>query len=225
MVGSAVLEKAHLEPACDPAPAPIWPPVSFVIPTLNEAPNLPHILPRIPRWAHEVIIVDGLSSDDTIAVARRLLPDVRVVLEKQRGKGAALRAGFQAASGEIIVMLDADGSMAPEESIVFVAALLGGADMVKGSRRIQGAGSHDISAFRSLGNLGLTWIVRLLFRARFSDLCYGYMAFWTRHVPTLHCDCSGFEIETLLNLRAIRGRLKIVEIASFESERDRKSVV
>jgi hypothetical protein len=116
-------------------------------------------------------------------------------------------------------MLDADGSMLPEEAILFVGALMAGADMAKGSRFLQGAGTDDMSLFRMLGNWGLTLIVRVLYGGLFSDLCYGYMAFWTRHAATLNCDCDGFEIETLINVRALKNRLKIVEVASFEAPR------
>ncbi|MDH2347387.1 glycosyltransferase family 2 protein [Bradyrhizobium sp. SSUT77] len=192
--------------------------MSFVVPTLNEAKNLPWLLPRIPNWAHEIIIVDGRSTDDTVAVARRLR-DVKVVMEPRRGKGAALQAGFRAATGDIIVMIDADGSMVPEEAVVFVSTLIAGADLVKGSRFLQGAGTDDMSLFRMLGNWGLTQIVRLLYGGVFSDLCYGYMAFWTKHVVTLDCDCDGFEIETLINVRALKNHLNIVEVASFEAPR------
>jgi len=195
------------------------PRVSFIIPTLNEARNLPFLLPRIPAWAYEVIVIDGRSTDGTVDIARRLRPDVKIVLEPRRGKGAALQAGFRAATGDIIVMLDADGSMAPEEAILFVGALMSGADLVKGSRFLQGAGSDDISMWRMLGNWGLTQVVRLLYGCSFSDLCYGYMAFWTKHVDCLRCDCDGFEIETLINVRALKNRLKIVEVASFETPR------
>ena len=195
------------------------PRVSLVIPTLNEAENLKWLLPRIPRWVHEILIVDGCSTDGTIEMARRLRPEVRIVLEHRRGKGAALRAGFEAARGDLIVMLDADGSMDPNEIILFVAALMSGADFVKGSRFMQGAGTSDMTLFRRSGNLGLTLAVRMLYGSAFSDLCYGYMAFWTRHVPILRSECDGFEIETLINIRALKSRLKIVEVASFESER------
>lgn len=197
----------------------VLPRVSFIVPTLNEAKNLPWLLPRIPSWAHEVVVVDGRSTDDTVEVARRLRPDVKVVMERRRGKGAALQAGFNAATGDIIVMIDADGSMVPEEAIVFVGALMAGADLVKGSRFLQGAGTDDMSLFRMLGNWGLTQIVRVLYGGGFSDLCYGYMAFWRKHVATLDCDCDGFEIETLINVRALKNHLNIVEIPSFEASR------
>lgn len=195
------------------------PRVSLVIPTLNEAENLKLLLPRMPEWVHEIIIVDGRSTDGSAEIAASLRSDVRVVLERRKGKGAALRAGFGAATGDLIVMLDADGSMDPEEILLFVAALMSGADFAKGSRFMQGAGTSDMTLFRRLGNLGLTYAVRALFGSSFSDLCYGYMAFWTKHVPLLDCQCDGFEIETLINIRALKSKLKIVEVASFESDR------
>lgn len=192
------------------------PKVSVVIPTLNEAKNLPWLLPRVPGWVHEVIIVDGCSSDNTVEIARQLRTDVRIVTEHRRGKGVAVRAGFAAASGDVVVMLDADGSMAPEEIIFFLGALMSGADFVKGSRFLQGAGTDDMSLFRMLGNWGLTQTVRALYGGAFSDLCYGYIAFWSRHIPIFACDCDGFEIETLINIRALKNKLKVVEVASFE---------
>jgi glycosyltransferase involved in cell wall biosynthesis len=195
------------------------PSVSFVIPTLNEAENLPHVLPRIPAWAHEIIIVDGRSTDKTIEVALNLCPNAVIVREPKRGKGAALIAGFKAATGDVIVMLDADGSMDPGESIVFLSALMAGADLVKGSRTMQGAGSSDISYYRSLGNWGLTRLVRWFYRCTYSDLCYGYIAFWRHHVQRLGCDCDGFEIETLIAVRALRHKMKVAEVPSFESVR------
>ena len=195
------------------------PKVSLVIPTLNEAENLKLLLPCIPTWVHEIVIVDGRSTDGTPDVALALRKDVRIVMEPRKGKGAALLAGFRAATGDAIVMLDADGSMAPDEILLFVAALMSGADFAKGSRFMQGAGTSDMTVFRRLGNLGLTLAVRTLYGSSFSDLCYGYMAFWTKHVPLLECQCDGFEIETLINIRALKGKLKIVEVASFESER------
>ncbi len=195
------------------------PTVSIVIPALNEGKNLPHVLPKIPTWVHEVILVDGNSVDDTIAVAKSILPDIRIITQEKRGKGIALRTGFAAAEGDIIVMLDADGSMDPAEIPAFVSALLVGADFAKGSRFLHGGGTHDMSILRYSGNLGLTWLVRLFYGGKYSDLCYGYNAFWKKVLPLLDLDADGFEIETLMNLRALMARLKIVEVSSFEDLR------
>ena len=194
--------------------------VSVVIPALNEAENLPHVLPRIPGWVHEVVLVDDHCTDDTIAVARSLMPAIRVVENTGRpGKGNAMTVGFAAATGDIIVMLDADGSEDPGEIPIFLGALLGGADFAKGSRFILGGGTSDMPLLRRLGNKGFVLLVRVLFGARFSDLCYGYNAFWRRVLPQLALDADGFEIETMLNLRAFKAGLAIKEVASFESER------
>ena len=193
--------------------------VSVVIPALNEAENLPHVLPRIPEWVHEVILVDGHSTDRTVAVARELRRDIRIVRQQGRGKGAALRSGFAAARGDIIVMLDADGSTDPTEIPLFVGALLAGADFVKGSRFLQGGGTADMPLHRKLGNWGFAIGVRILFGGIYSDLCYGYNAFWRRVLPHLHLYGDGFEIETIMNVQALRSGLKVVEVPSFEAER------
>jgi len=201
------------------APSITKPTVSVVIPTLNEAENLPHVLPRIPKWVDEVVLVDGHSTDNTIAIARELIPDIRVIFQDRRGKGAALRAGFAAARGDIIVMLDADGSTDPAEIPAFVGALLAGADFVKGSRFLQGGGTADMPLYRRFGNWGFVLGVRLMFGGSFSDLCYGYNAFWRHILPKLALDGDGFEIETMMNVRALHAGFKVAEVASFEAPR------
>ena len=193
--------------------------VSVVIPTLNEAANLPHILPKVPDWVYEIIIVDGYSTDDTINVARHLRPAARVVLQTARGKGNALACGFAAARGDIIVMLDADGSTDPQEITRFVQPLLDGADFAKGSRCMAGGGSKDLSRLRSTGNRALRSIVNLLYRQHYSDLCYGYNAFWTRCLGAMQIDCAGFEVETLIHVRIAKAGLDVREVPSLEHER------
>ncbi len=195
------------------------PTVSVVIPCLNEAKNLPYVLPKVPKWVDEIIIVDGRSTDDSVAVAKKLCPDAIIVMEPRKGKGVALRAGFERATGDIIVMLDADGSTDPCEIPVYVGALLSGCDFAKGSRFIQGGGTSDMEPHRRLGNFGLTMLVRVLFGCGYSDLCYGYNAFWSRILPKLALDGDGFEIETMMNLRVLRNRFKVMEVPSFESSR------
>lgn len=199
---------------------PAWiPSVSVIIPTLNEAKNLQYVLPRIPEWVSEVILVDGCSTDNTVEVARQLRPDIRIIEEQRRGKGLALRTGFAAATGELIVMIDADGSTDPAEIPAFVGALLAGADFAKGSRFLQGGGTADISALRSLGNWGFVMLARMLFGGHYSDLCYGYNAFYARVLPLLDLDSDGFEIETQMNVRALRAGLRVTEVPSFEANR------
>lgn len=196
----------------------VWLRVSVVMPTRNEAQNLPHILPRLPG-VHELIVVDGSSTDDTVDVARRLYPAVRVVHQTGTGKGDALARGFAVATGDVVVTLDADGSADPAEIPRFVEALSLGADYAKGSRFLRGGGSDDITVLRRTGNWGLTRLVNLLFRTRYSDLCYGYNAFWSHFGDSLARDVPGFEVETAMNLRAATGDLSVVEVPSWEGRR------
>jgi glycosyltransferase involved in cell wall biosynthesis len=194
--------------------------VSVVIPALDEAENLPHVLPRLPAWVHEVILVDDHCTDDTVEVARSLLPGIRVVRnDRAPGKGNALRAGYEAATGDILVQLDADGSEAPEEIIHFVSAIVAGADFAKGTRFAYGGGTSDMTGLRRYGNYGFVLLVWLLYGVRFTDLCYGYNAIRREALEALNLDVSGFEIEAALNLRAVAHGLRIVEVPSFEAER------
>ena len=197
----------------------VGPTVSLVIPARNEARNLPHVFAQIPAEVDEVILVDGRSTDDTVEVARALRADVVVVTQRGRGKGDALRCGFAACRGDIVVMADADGSNDLAEIRRFVAALMDGADLAKGSRFLPEGGSADISPLRRMGNSALSGLVNVLFGTRYTDLCYGYNAFWRSALNALSLDCEGFEVETLINVRAALAGLDVTEVPSFESRR------
>jgi glycosyl transferase family 2 len=193
--------------------------VSVVVPAMNEGQNIGHVLERLPGGLHEVILVDGNSKDDTVEAARRTYPDIRVTTQSGRGKGDAFRTGFAAVTGNLVVMLDADGSADPAEIPRFVAALEAGADFAKGSRYMEGGGSADITHLRSLGNSVLSGTANLLHGTHFTDLCYGYNAFWARCLPFISLDVPGFEVETLINLRIAGAGMKITEVPSYEEER------
>lgn len=193
--------------------------VSVIIPTLNEADNVAWALSRLPDGIDEVVLVDGRSTDGTVEVARRARPDIRVVLEPRPGKGAALRAGFEAATGDYVVMIDADGSMHPEEIALYVAYLEAGYQFVKGSRFMLAGGSDDMTLVRRLGHWPLLSFVKWTFRVRFTDLCYGFCAFRRDCLPALQLTADGFEIESELVLRAVRARLRMAEIPSWELPR------
>jgi glycosyltransferase involved in cell wall biosynthesis len=196
-----------------------WPRVSVVIPTLNEALNLPHVLRAIPDCVHEVVVVDGLSTDGTPEVALEHRPDAKLVYETGAGKGVALQRGFDAATGDILVMMDADGSADPYEIPAFLEVLLAGADFAKGTRFCPGGGSSDITPLRSFGNRALGAAVNGLFRTKYTDLCYGYNAFWRHCLSAMKVDCNGFEVETLINIRVARAGLTVSEVPSFERDR------
>jgi glycosyltransferase involved in cell wall biosynthesis len=206
------------------------PRVSVVVPTYNEAKNLPHVFASLPADLHEVIVVDGHSTDGTIDVALSLRPDVRIVRQNRHGKGNAMACGFAAVTGDVIVMLDADGSADGHEIRRFVAALTDGADFAKGTRFAEGGGSSDITALRAWGNRWLNRIANAFFGTRYTDLCYGYNAFWTHCLRSLELDPGsrehdgklwgdGFEIETIINTRMAKAGMRITEVPSFEHPR------
>jgi glycosyltransferase involved in cell wall biosynthesis len=209
-------------------PPSVRPTVSVVIPALNEERNLPHVASRMPLDVDEIVFVNGRSSDNTAAVARELWPAAVHIDQTRTGKGNALACGFAAASGDIIVMIDADGSTDPAEIPSYVGALVAGADFAKGSRFIQGGGSEDITKLRRAGNKALNGLVNVLFGTKYTDLCYGYNAFWRRcldamQLPSIAADCAqwgdGFEIETLINVRLAGSKLNVIEVCSHEFSR------
>ena len=209
------------------------PTVSVVIPAKNEEKNIPHVLDALPDGLHEVILVDGNSVDKTVDVARQRYPEIIVIGQTRKGKGNALACGFARATGDFIVMIDADSSTDPAEIPRFVDALRQGADFAKGSRFMPGAGSSDISRVRQAGNFWLNKFVNLIYGTRYTDLCYGYNAFRRDCLEAIALDaegpegCSdeemlwgdGFEVETLINVRIAKAGLRVFEVPSFERNR------
>jgi len=195
-----------------------WPTVTAVIPTLNEADNLRWLLPRLTA-VDEVVIVDGESTDGTVEIARLLRPDAVIIVEPPTGKGTAMRVGMATATSDVLIMLDADGSMDPAEFDAFLALISRGFDFVKGSRYACGGGSDDLTGLRSVGNKALTGLANSLYRTNWSDLCYGYVAVRRSAVERLELKSTGFEIETEMCVNAIRAGLRMAEVASHESNR------
>ena len=193
--------------------------ISVVIPTKNEARNIGWVLERMEPLVDEIVIVDGLSHDGTIEAALRVRPDAVIVAHAVPGKGEAVRAGFAAATGDLVVMLDADGSMDPAEISTFVPALADGADVAKESRFMAGGGTTDMTSLRKIGNACLVRVANFLLGTSHTELCYGHMAFRHSRLEELDLRASGFEIETELVVKACRAGLAVVEVPSFESPR------
>jgi glycosyltransferase involved in cell wall biosynthesis len=193
--------------------------ISVVIPAMNEERNIAWVLQSVPAYVDEVLLVDGHSTDDTVGVARRVRPDVRVVPQRGCGKGAAMRTGFEEASGDYVVALDADGSMDPGEIDYYISALEDGYDLVKGSRELPGSGSMDLTPLRRWGNHVLVTTVNVTWGSEFTDLCYGYLAFRRDRLPDLALTGRGFEIETEILINAIHAGLRIAEVPTIELSR------
>lgn len=193
--------------------------VSVVVPARNEERNISWVLQGMPPSVDEVVLVDGFSRDRTIETARQARPDVVVVAQRGCGKGAAMRTGFERATGDFIVVLDADGSMDPAEIDDYVTALSDGYEFVKGSRFLPGGGSFDFTRIRSAGNRTLVRSVNLLWGVPFTDLCYGFLGFRRECLAALDLTSPGFEIETEICIHAVQAGLRIAEVPSVELAR------
>jgi glycosyltransferase involved in cell wall biosynthesis len=216
---TAVLAEPPLLPEREPRPAVGTGTVTVIVPARNEAANVGWVLSRMPDCADEVILVDGDSTDATLEMARASLPGVRVVSQRGRGKGSALRTGFMEAKGDYIVMIDADGSMSPREIPRYVHFLENGYDFVKGSRFMGGGGSLDITTVRRLGNRALLTLTNVMYQSTLTDLCYGFIAFHRSVLDRLDLQSTGFEIETEMVVRALLSGLRVAEVPTLELPR------
>lgn len=211
--------------------------ISLVIPTKNEKINLKKLLPLIPEYIDEVIIVDANSRDGTAEFANMAEAVNKVFIQSSPGKGSALCIGLQNAKHEYILCMDSDGSMSPKEfPLILDHLIFSKADVVKGSRYLVGGGSDDLSVFRSLGNRVLLAITKILYKCTWTELAYGYfglsaaavrnldLADITKKLPSglifkKEAYGQGFEIEAVVFCRAVRRNLKIMEFPSYEQSR------
>jgi glycosyltransferase involved in cell wall biosynthesis len=187
------------------------PKVTVLVCTLNEEECLPHVLPRIPGWVHEVLLIDGGSTDRTVEVAQKLSPDIRILFQAGKGKGNAIKHGVRTSTGDIIVALDADGETDPADIKRFVEPLLRGADFVKGSRLARGRPAN-MSFHRWVGNRILAWTCNALHGTRYTDVCSGYNGFWKRAFLGLELTLDSFEMEQEMLVKAAKAGRKVVEV-------------
>ena len=193
--------------------------VEVVIPTLNEAGVVEEVLQGVRKYADRILVIDGHSKDRTAEIARKL--GARVVMQNTTGKGSALREAFDYVDCDVIVMMDADGSMKPEELPVFLEAMASGVDIVKGSRFLPGGYSEDISFIRKMGNLFFLSLVNWLWSTNYTDLCYGFGVIRKEALKRLHPHLKSvnFEIETEIYIKAKKLGMKVVEVPSIELRR------
>lgn len=198
------------------------PSLSIIIPALDEERNLPHVLPRIPALPElgEVILVDGHSKDTTVRVAQELMPQIKVIYQRGKGKGDAVRSGVQAAQGEFFLVLDADGSHRPEEIPLYLEKAREGYDLVKGSRYLDGKRHTDDETLDRRVMVGLTHVVtNALWRTRFTDIGYGMLLMRRQRFLDLDIRANRLEMEYEIAAKATRHGLRIVEIPAHEDRR------
>ena len=197
--------------------------ISIVIPTLNEEKNLKVLLREIKNlfrkrkeFSHEIIVVDGFSKDNTVKIAKKFGCKV---LYDNVGKGSALDKGVRVSKGDMIITMDADLSHRPIEIGLLIEGIRCGYDIVMGSRFLMGGGTEDMPWYRKLGNKFFISLINLIWRARYTDLCYGYRAFRKGIWEKLNLKSKRFGIEAEISIKAIKNRMKILEVPSFEKKR------
>lgn len=191
------------------------PGVSVIICAMNEEQNLPYVIPKIPEWVNEIILVDGHSTDNTVSIAKDLRPGIRILNQPGKGKGDALKYGVQQAKFGIIVTLDADGETPPEEIDEFIKPLISGYDLAKGSRLYRRR-PPKMPLYRWFGNKILSLTCNVFYGTRFSDICDGYNAFWRNKFLQLDLSCQtkelGCSMEQRMIVRAKKAGMKIKEV-------------
>jgi glycosyltransferase involved in cell wall biosynthesis len=193
--------------------------LSIVIPVRNERATVVPLLERVRAvdcgMPKEIIVVDGASTDGTREVLRSLpaRDDLVLVLEDAaRGKGRAVRTGFERATGDIVMVQDADLELDPGEIPSLLAPIVAGrAEIVFGSR-FKGRGRGATPWLSYAGNRGLTGVVNVLYGARLTDILTCYKVMRTETARSLDLRCDGFDLDAEITCRLLRARHRIVEV-------------
>jgi glycosyltransferase involved in cell wall biosynthesis len=195
--------------------------ISLIVPVRNEAGNLPAVLPLIKKipGIFEIIIVDGHSHDESIRVARKLLPQARIIFQRGLGKGEAITFGAQTAKGNYVGILDSDGSNDPRELYHYVDLARKGFDLVKGTRYMYGGRSDDETIFRKILIIGAQKVANTLWRSNFRDISYGMFLIKREKLLELDLQSQRHDVEWELMGEAHRRGLNIIEVPSVERKR------
>lgn len=193
------------------------PKISLVIPTYNEAGSIANTIKEVPKGAVDEIVVVDLSDDGTDEIARKL--GCRVFRQKGRGFGGAFRQGVEHSKGNIIVLMDADGSHNPNDIPKLIKRINEGYDCVLASRYTIESYSEDDTLLRSFGNWMITTLVNVLFHINTTDSLFMYTALKRDAYKKLKLESDGFEYCIELLVKAFAHRLKMSEIPSIERKR------
>ncbi|WP_048151918.1 glycosyltransferase family 2 protein [Palaeococcus ferrophilus] len=182
--------------------------ISVVIPAYNEAKRIGNVLAKIPPFVDEVIVVDDGSTDNTSEVARGFGVEV-IRIEPNQGKGRAMRAGIEKATGDVVVFMDADGQHRPEEIEKLVMPIVEGeADFVIGSREIKAQGKRPL--IRKLSNFLSTSLIRLKLGVEVHDTQSGFRAVRREFLPEI--ESKRYEVETEMLIKAVKRGARIKEV-------------
>jgi glycosyltransferase involved in cell wall biosynthesis len=198
--------------------------VTLVILTLNEIDGVTQVVPKLPSYAlDEILVVDGGSTDGTLQFFESR--GIRVIRQERRGRGEAFRLATQHARNDRLVFFSPDGNEDPDDIPHLIDGLVDGYDMVIASRFMTGARSEDDDKFlfasRRWGNLMFTWLANVLCGRgqRITDTINGYRAITRTAFQRLAPDAQGYAIEFQMSIRALQLGLRVLEIPTQESPR------
>jgi glycosyltransferase involved in cell wall biosynthesis len=203
--------------------------VSIIIPCYNEKSTVEKIVEAIrsaPVENKEIILVDDCSEDGTQTILKETVSPMvdRIIYHPvNRGKGAALRSGFAAATGDIVLVQDADLEYNPEEYPVLLEPLLSGkADVVFGSRFMGGRPHRVLFFWHMVGNKFLTLLSNMFTNLNLTDMETGYKAFKASLIKSIQIEEDRFGIEPELVAKLARTGCKIYEVGISYSGRTYK---
>jgi len=190
------------------------PKLSVIIPTYNEAGTVKQLIEKVNSVPidKEIIIIDDGSTDDTKRVIREIkLPNLKIIYHSSnRGKGSAFLTGLSNASGEFVIIQDADLEYDPNDYLKLMdAANLNSGAMVLGARFKEG---HKGLFIHRLGNRTLTWILNLIFASHLNDYATCYKLARLELFKSLNLRAKSFDLETEIVCKAIRRKTKIIDI-------------
>ena len=192
--------------------------VSIIVFEINEIDGMKAMMPEIrPEWYDELIVVDGGSTDGTIEYTREM--GLNLFVQSEKGVGAALNEAVRKVSGDIIIIYAPDGSFEPEQIPRIVKKIEEGYDVVNVSRYMNGNKSFDDNFFTASGNKIFTKLASILFPFRFTDFLYTYLGFRKEVIDTLNIDNKERAWGQILLLRAVKQRLRLIEIPGIEHKR------
>ncbi len=197
--------------------------LSLIIPAHNEESRLPRTLEQVfaflggQSYRAEVLVIENGSSDRTFEIAQQFAgrhPELRVLQNSERGKGAAVRRGMLAANGEYRFVCDADLSMPIEEIAKFLPPALNDFDLAIGSREAPGSVRYNEPAYRHLGGRGINLIIRLLILPGLQDTQCGFKCFSAQTAETVFRlqTLAGWSFDIELLYIARRKKMRLVEI-------------
>ncbi len=193
--------------------------LSIVVPVRNEHETIVPIIQRVLAVDYgmekEVIVVDGASTDGTREALLGMGDCAELVLvleDEARGKGRAVRTGFERADGDIVIVQDADLELDPGQIPMLLEPLVrDGVPVVFGSR-FKGRGKGSTPLVSYAGNMVLTWAADVLFLSRMTDILTCYKAMWTDIAKGLELQCDGFDFDAEITCRLLRDGYPIIEM-------------